>query len=327
MLTEEELENLKFVKKEALENIPEGELQIVPDGIFLRLILQNGAVDIQRFILGKDQEPASEDLHLQDTETQHLMIGSDLLLYPSEFYQLEGQAYQGIVEYYTLPIMYFNKKFNAHNGLGQMHSEVAYFIGHYLPLLPNYNSKTLKVLDLGCGRGRNTLPLSKYELKETTGLITFEPRFDILGIDYSESSLSILDEMIEQDELKNFHTMNTDLNQWRESYPHDLMMAIVSLQFLDGDKAKDLLRHCMQEANLGALHLLVFPIKSSHPEVVWPAGFGFLPESDEVKYEYMKGGWSLLEYRESYGHLGRGGDNGLPIRGLFATLIAQKTRS
>ncbi|WGK68948.1 methyltransferase domain-containing protein [Candidatus Haliotispira prima] len=307
------------------------DIQFVPEGVWLEL-KPGSSEQLHLFLyrLSPEYQQEGQNMQLVSCGEHELCGGQTFVLQPTQFFRLcsketeEGQAAKqkeeqsivGTAEFSTIPNLYFNKKFNSSNGLGQPHSEVAYFKSAYSHLHPDFGRRTLQVLDLGCGRGRNAVIFAGDR----------EQEYNVLGLDQSSQSLTAWNTM---SQTKGFGqgkliSRQTDLNHWREAPAHDVAMAIVSLQFLEARAATELLSHCMEQANGGALHLAVFPIASQNPAIVWPGGFHFLPQSEEVKLLYMKQGWSVLEYRENYGHLGKMAGDGLPVRGLFATLIAQK---
>ncbi|MEM9423594.1 MAG: hypothetical protein AAF975_02245 [Spirochaetota bacterium] len=300
--------NLEVFQSIPLAALIREEIQAVPDGVWLELKAQGAEpLQVSRYQLSSG---APHQGKFKLYSQQQLTETKSVVLAPSQFFQVTGNGNAGgTAEFSSIPNLYFNKKFNAGNGLGQPHSEVAYFKAYYSHLHPEHGKRPLDVLDLGCGRGRNAVVFAGDARQD----------YRVLGLEQSGPSLAVWHSLGLGDKLA---SQQVDLNTWREAPSHDIAMAIVSLQFIQ--KAEELLLHCMERANNGALHLSVFPIASAHPAVVWPAGFAFLPQSDEVKNLYIQQGWSILEYRESYGHLGKIAGDGLPLRGLFATLIAQK---
>ncbi len=310
-----------------LSDLVRDNVQIVPDAVWLRLTAAPAAPPLQLSLYQMEsrQQEARAVLNHGPISEQVLENGASVVLRPSQLFRLkssEGREVsieqqpgrRGCAEFATIHSLYFHKKFNSSNGLGQPHSEVAYFKAYYSQLHPEFGQRPLQVLDLGCGRGRNGALFAGDQQQD----------YRVLGLDRSPESLGAWNAMAQSEGLDRDAKMIgrlVDLNQWREAAPHDIAMAIVSLQFLEA--ALELLRHCMQQARPGALHLAVFPIASRHAGVVWPGGFYFLPESEEMKLFYMQQGWSILEYRENYGHLGKPAGDGLPLRGPFATLIAQ----
>ena len=308
---------LQIFQVELLSRLVKPEIQMVPEGVWLHL-KPAGKLRLKLYQLGEEQSTQQEDLHLKAIGEYSLDNGQDFLLKASQFFQLEADSAEGVAEFSTIPSLYFTKKYNSSDGpgrgLGPPHSEVAYLKAHYCQLHPDFGQRTLQVLDLGCGRGRNALVFAGDP----------EQSYRVLGLDQNEQSLAAWRSLAQSEGLEpKMRCRQVNLNHWRREAPHDIAMAIVSLQFMEA--AAELLRHFMAQASTGALHLLVFPV--AHPNIIWPGGFQFVPQSGEVKNLYMKEGWAILEYRENYGHLGKLADDGLPKRGPFATLIAQKIGS
>ncbi len=308
-----------------LSHLIKEDVQVVPEGVWLRLKPEGvGQLELSLHKLAtsyQSEQKQNESLNLEFCGKQQLSASQAYTLLPSQFFQLHlapgSESIAGNAEFLTIPNLSFNKKFNSINGLGQPHSEVAYFKAYYSHLHPEYGQRPLKVLDIGSGRGRNAVIFAG----------DAEHEYQVLGLEKNPDSLAAWNSMAQTKGLKGkLQSQQVDLNSWREAPLHDMAMAIVSLQFLQAQAARELLHHCMEKAHPGAMHLAVFPIASQHASIIWPGGFHFLPQSDEVKYWYMRQGWSILEYRESYGHLGKLTPDGLPLRGLFATLIAQKTQ-
>ncbi len=310
-------EHLIVFRTVPLASLAKEDIQLVPEGTWLQLKPEHSSqLQLSLYKLGPTRK-SQENLQLSFCSEKSLNDTKSYLLYPGQFFQLKnlGADITGVAKFSTIPNLYFNKKFNHDNGLGQPHSEVSYFKSYYIQLHPQLGLRPLQILDLGCGRGRNSVIFAGDKNQE----------YKVMGIDKNINSLKTLENMSKAENLeKKLIVQQVDLNTWREAPAHDITMAIVSLQFLQADASPALLSHCMERASSGALHLLVFPIASENPKIIWPSSFHFLPHSDQVKYLYMQQGWTILEYRESYGHLGKVAEDGLPIRGIFATLITQK---
>ncbi len=56
----------------------------------------------------------------------------------------------------------------------------------------------------------------------------------------------------------------------------------------------------------------------------FPDFFTYLPQKEEIYHRYQDNGWSILEYKESVGHLHKQDSLGRQISGLFGVLLAQK---
>ena len=316
-------EPLQIFQVVPLSRLIKPEMQLVPEGVWLKF---KPACKLRLKLYQLNDEQGAPQAKVGEYS---LDDGQEFVLQASQCFRLEAENSEvpgpcegsgpnaGIAEFLTIPNLYFTKKYNNSDGpgrgLGQPHSEVAYLKAHYCRLHPDFEQRALQVLDLGCGRGRNALVFAGDP----------EQNYRVLGLDQNEQSLAAWRSLAQSEGLEpKMRCRQVNLNHWRREAPHDIAMAIVSLQFIEA--ASELLRHCMAQASLGALHLLVFPVADTHPNVIWPGGFQFVPQSEELKTFYIKEGWSILEYRENYGHLGKIAEDGLPKRGPFATLIAQK---
>ena len=103
---------------------------------------------------------------------------------------------------------------------------------------------------------------------------------------------------------------------------YDLVISTVTLQFLNAQRTPALLTELQQFTKKNGYHFLVFPIQSELYSL--PDFFTFLPQKEELYHMYQDSGWSILEYRESVGHLHKQDELGRPISGLFGLLLAQK---
>lgn len=103
---------------------------------------------------------------------------------------------------------------------------------------------------------------------------------------------------------------------------YDLVISTVTLQFLNPERIPDLLVEIQNTTKMNGYHLLVFPVQSKLYSL--PDSFIYLPKKDELYHAYQDSGWSILEYKESVGHLHKQDDLGRPIQGLFGFLLAQK---
>ena len=83
-----------------------------------------------------------------------------------------------------------------------------------------------------------------------------------------------------------------------------------------------LLAELQELTNRDGYHLLVFPIQSELYSL--PEFFTYLPQKEELYHIYQDSGWSILEYKESVGHLHKQDEFGKQIFGVFGLLLAQK---
>ena len=206
------------------------------------------------------------------------------------------------LQFYCKPHRYFNKKYH----MGALHSDLFYICQTYLR-----NKEKLNIIDVGCGTGRNLLYLAK--LGHTT-----------TGVDINQSALENIKTVAEEESLKQIDTLFHDLNQpimlVKEHY--QLVISAVTLQFLNAERIPSLLRELQEATATNGYHFLVFPVQSELYSL--PGSFIFLPKQDELYHFYQNSGWSILEYKESVGHLHKQDESGRPMQGLFGVLFAQK---
>lgn len=201
-----------------------------------------------------------------------------------------------------MPQRYFNKKY----GLGAAHSDLVYAYQTYL-----HHLKNASILDVGCGSGRNLLYLAQMGHR-------------VIGIDHNQSALETIEEIVHKETLPGVDTLLHDLNQPLSlgSEFYDLVLSTVTLQFLNPQRIPELLAELQGVTKKDGYHFLVFPLQSELYSL--PEFFTFLPQKEELYHVYQDSGWSILEYKESVGHLHKQDEQGRPISGLFGFLLAQK---
>ena len=97
------------------------------------------------------------------------------------------------------------------------------------------NKKEKKALDLGCGGGRNSLFLA-------------ENGFDVLAFDKNMEAVMNLNMLAQKNNL-NLKAEVKDLNNEQISTNFDVIIATVSLQFLENDSAKKLIKSAIEHTN------------------------------------------------------------------------------
>ncbi|KTD14495.1 tellurite resistance protein TehB [Legionella gratiana] len=264
------------------------------EGTWGNLILKEGEIDFV-FLNGHGQE-----LSRYQINEEH----SQLLIPPAAWHKIipVSQSFTAILEFYCIPQRYFNKKY----GLGVVHPDLMNIYQTYLCHLQRSS-----MLDVGCGSGRNLLYLASMGHR-------------VLGIDHNPSALETIQEIVQKEGLSGASTQLYDLNQPLnlESKSYDLVLSTVSLQFLNPQRIPALLAELQGFTKKNGYHFLVFPIHSELYSL--PDFFTFLPQKDELYHLYQDSGWSILEYKESVGHLHKQDELGKQISGLFGILLAQK---
>ncbi|STY28490.1 tellurite resistance protein TehB [Legionella wadsworthii] len=263
------------------------------EGTWGQLSLQEGIIDFV-FLNGQGQE-----LSRTRIDKEH----PQLLIPPAAWHKIipVSEPFKAILKFYCMPQRYFNKKY----GLGAVQSDLVYVYHTYLHHLRNSS-----ILDVGCGSGRNLLHLAKMGHRVT-------------GIDHNQSALGTIEDIVQKEVLVGVDTLQHDLNQPLSlKSKFDLVLSTVTLQFLNPQRIPELLAELQRVTKQGGYHFLVFPIQSELYSL--PEFFTFLPQKEELYHVYQDNGWSILEYKESVGHLRKQDELGRPISGLFGLLLAQK---
>jgi len=264
------------------------------EGTWGRLSLQEGEIDFV-FLDGQGQELSRTRI---DQEYHQLLIP------PAAWHKiiLVSEPFKATLEFYCMPQRYFNKKY----GLGAAHSDLIYIYQTYLRHLQD-----LSILDVGCGSGRNLLYLAKMGHSAT-------------GVDYKQSALTMIQDIVQKEALAGVDTLLHDLHQPLafEAAQFDFVLSIVTLQFLNPQRIPTLLAELQGLTKKNGYHFLVFPIQSEPYPL--PDFFTFLPKKEELYHVYQDSGWSILEYKESVGHLHKQDELGRAISGVFGLLFAQK---
>ncbi len=266
------------------------------EGTWGKLTLNEGAIDFV-FLNGKGDELACTRL---DQHQPQLSIP------PATWHKIipGSESFSATLEFYCMRHRYFSKKYS----LGSVHGDLLSVYQTYL-----HHLRHASILDVGCGTGRNLLYLAQLG-------------HHVKGIDHNETALNTIQDIAEKEHLSNVHTQTCDLNQPIElkSELYDLVLSTVVLQFLNPQRIHDLLAELQETTKTGGYHFLVFPIYSDlYP---MPDFFTYLPQHEALYHLYQDSGWSILEYKESMGHLHKQDSLGRKISGLFGILLAQKIK-
>lgn len=264
------------------------------EGTWGHLRLDEGIIDFI-FMNGTGQELSRTRLDKSNPQ---------LLIPPASWHKIApvSEPFSAQLGFYCKPHRYFSKKYN----LGAIHSDLLSIYHTYLS-----DQGPLTILDVGCGSGRNLLFLA------ALGHV-------ITGIDINESAIATVNEIIQKEHLSHANTVVYDLNKplslKKEQY--NFVCSTVSLQFLQAQRIPFLLQELQDATRKNGLHFMVFPLRSELYSL--PASFTYLPDKEALYHYYQDCGWSILEYKESAGLLHKQDEEGRPIRGLFAHLLAQK---
>lgn len=195
----------------------------------------------------------------------------------------------------NLPANYFKDTY----GLSLTHSELLaatpYFVGD-------------RALDIGSGRGRNSLYLAQHG-------------YQVEAFDVNPQAIQILDTIIEQEGIQSIRTFIKDLNQDPSiDGQYDVLLCTVVMMFLKAATIPQLIEQMQAATKAGGLNIIVCAMDTE----AYPAksDFSFSFKAGELRDYYQ--GWELLKYNEDVGELHRRNPDGSFIKQQFATLIAKK---
>ncbi|WP_428944359.1 SAM-dependent methyltransferase TehB [Pantoea sp. FN060301] len=198
------------------------------------------------------------------------------------------------IAFYCSEERYYSQKYQ----LTPPHSEVIEAAGKMKPG---------RVLDLGCGNGRNVLYLN-------------QKGFVVEGWDKSEESLRQLQGVIAAEKRENITLARRDLNQVTLAGQYDFILSTVVMMFLQPETIPTLIEQ-MQSATLpGGYNLIVAAMDT--PDYPCPLPFPFRFGPGELLEKYA--GWDIVKYNENPGALHKVDAQGNPIKLRFATLLAQR---
>lgn len=197
------------------------------------------------------------------------------------------------LEFYCQKSDYFHKKYN----MTATHSEVKAATNILKPC---------KVLDLGCGQGRNSLYLSLLG-------------YDVSSLDHNQASLDFLTQTAEKENLPiNIAQYNINQADIREYY--DFILSTVVFMFLDPNAIPAIIANMQQHTNSGGYNLIVAAMDTT--DVPCPMPFSFTFKENELKQYYQ--GWELIKYEEEMGELHKTDAQGNRIKMKFVTMLAKK---
>ena len=216
-----------------------------------------------------------------------------------------SDSLQGSIHFYCHPDYYFYKKYQ----LSKPHSDVVRLNNLYLKTLFN-KAKSINVLDMGSGRGRNSLYLSQHGCT-------------VSAVDINSERIEILKDIIHKEHISQVTPYCNDLTTLQLDYRFDVILLNVVLQFIEKELSLQLIEKAKKHTRPGGLHSIVCPVET--PGITWPEHFRCVLQPEQLKNLYVNDAWAILEYNEDFGNLHVPDENGLPKRGRFASIICQKT--
>ena len=251
-----------------------GKLTVLKGKLKFYVLTENGDIVSEHIFTPQDETPFVE---------------------PQQWHRVEALSddLECFLEFYCAKEDYFSKKYNMTATHGDV-VDAAKII------------KPCKVLDLGCGQGRNSLYLSLLG-------------YDVTAWDHNENSLQFLNEVREKENLK-IHTALYNINEANIQENYDFIVSTVVFMFLDRTRVPAILENMQNHTNPGGYNLIVAAM--STPEVPCPLPFSFTFGENELK-EYYKD-WEFLEYNENMGELHKTDENGNRYKMKFVTMLARK---
>ena len=197
------------------------------------------------------------------------------------------------LEFHCKKEEYFSKKYN----MTATHSEVKAAVQAIPPC---------KVLDLGCGQGRNALYLS---------LLGYE----VTAWDHNTNSIEFLTATAEKEHLS-IQTALYDINNAVIQEQYDFILSTVVFMFLKREAIPDIIRNMQQHTRSGGYNLIVAAMSTD--DVPCPVPFSFTFKENELKAYYAE--WELIKYNEEMGELHKTDENGNRFKMKFVTMLAKK---
>ena len=247
------------------------KLTILKGSLNFALLTEAGEVTKQYHFLVEDQPP-----FIEPQQWHKIVDCSD---------DLECQ-----LAFYCLAEDYSQKKYD----LTKTHSEV---------LSACQLVKPCKVLDLGCGGGRNSLYL------DLLG-------FDVTSLDENSEALA---ERVKQDQLS-IKVATYDINEATLSEQYGFIVSTVVMMFLESERIPNIIKNMQEHTVPGGYNLIVSAISTA--DCPCPLPFSFTFKENELKDYYQ--GWNILKYNENMGELHKKDEQGNYLKMRFATLLAQK---
>lgn len=260
-------------------------------GTWAKLTLLKGSLKF--YELTEEGEVISESLF--DVEHQPPFVE------PQVWHRVEAASddLECQLTFYCTAEDFYAKKYN----LTTTHSEVVNAVNYV---------KGGKALDLGCGRGRNSLYLNLLG-------------FDVTAVDHNQESIDFLNYVKEKEALTKLDTAVYDINQANigtENAEYDLIVSTVVMMFLNRERIPAIIENMQKNTKIGGYNLIVCAMSTE--DYPCPMPFSFTFSEGELANYYQ--GWELVKYNEDLGHLHKTDANGNRIQLRFATMLAKRVK-
>lgn len=256
-------------------------------GTWAKLTIFSG--ELRFYLLDDDGNVLSE--HVYDEEHQPPMLE------PQVWHKVKPESadLRCQLSFYCDKTAFYTKKY----ALTATHSEVVAASKIIAPC---------KTLDLGCGRGRNSLYL------DSLG-------FNVTACDQNQLSIDFLRNVIKEEKL-NINTFVYDINNADIQENYDFILSTVVMMFLNRDRLPAIINNMQDHTNVGGYNLIVVALDTED----YPCTIGFSsPFQSQELANYYKD-WELIKYNEDIGELHRTDANGNRIKLRFATMLAKKIK-
>lgn len=201
------------------------------------------------------------------------------------------------LSFYCIPEDFYQKKYR----LNAPYSEVVELMKYI---------QSGKVLDLGCGRGRNALFLA-------------QQGFNVAAVDQNPNAIAALQEMIANEEISTIQAALADVCDMAWKVQYDAIISTVVLMFLERDNIPQVIKNMQENTKPGGYNLIVSAMDTEDYPLTHPClrfDFGF--KKGELLDYYRH--WDVVKYNENVGHLHQKDEQGNRVALRFATLIAHK---
>lgn len=254
-------------------------------GTWGKLTILKGALKF--YVLTEEGEVVSE--HIFTAENQAPLVE------PQLWHKVEAMSddLECYLEFHCKKEDYFAKKYN----MTATHSEVKAAVETIPPC---------KVLDLGCGQGRNSLFLSLLG-------------YDVTSWDHNESSIAFLNDTKNKENLS-IQTALYNINSANIQESYDFIVSTVVFMFLNRQAVPNIITNMQEHTNVGGYNLIVAAMDTA--DVPCPMPFSFTFKENELKNYYAD--WELVKYNEEIGELHKTDINGNRIKMKFVTMLAKK---